>query len=52
MIIECFYNNEIVYIGKFSEIINLVPDKQSAIYKSIKNGNFTKRKWKYNKKLN
>lgn len=52
MIIECFYNNQIVYSGKFSEIIDLVPDKKAAVYKSIKDGTFTKKKWKYNKKLN
>jgi hypothetical protein len=49
MIIECHQNKECIYIGEFSEIIKLVPDKKSAVYKSIKDGNITKKGWKYYK---
>jgi hypothetical protein len=52
MIIECFCKDKLMHIGKFSEIIEVVPDKKLAIYKSIKDGNFTKKGWKYCKKLN
>lgn len=50
MIIDCIYNNEVLYSGKFSEIKNLVPDNKCSIYKSIKNGNITKNNYKYIKK--
>jgi len=49
MIIQCFHKDVIVYTGKFSEIIKLVPDKKAAIYKSIKDGNITKKGWYYKK---
>lgn len=52
MIIECFYKDQLMHVGKFSEIIDVVPDKKLAVYKSIKYGNFTKKEWKYCKKLN
>lgn len=50
MEIECVYNNKVVFVGPFSEVINNVPDKKAAIYKSIKDGNYTKNNYKYNKK--
>lgn len=52
MTIECFHQDALVYVGKFTEIINMVPDKKAAVYKSIKDGNITKNGWKYYKKSN
>lgn len=52
MLIECFYKNDLIYVGRFSEIACKVPDRKHAIYNSLRSGKPTKKGWAYKKQIN